>query len=219
MVRKVDSGHEGGLLEGDVILSFNGKLITRVSDLDIMYDNEFLDAVIIRKQKEISIKVPTVPTEDLETDRAVLFCGAILHRPHHAVRQQISKVHSDIYVSGRMRGSPACAYGLAPTNFLTHVNGVSTPDLSSFLREVKKIPDNTYFRLKVMTFDNVPWVATMKKNEHYFPTIEFVKDEAEELRWKRIVHECDEGGAKEMMSAVTDTAGAEEGAEIPERLK
>lgn len=207
------------MLEGDVILSFNGKLITRVSDLDIMYDNEILDAVIIRKQKETSIKVPTVPTEDLETDRAVLFCGAILHRPHHAVRQQISKVHSDIYVSGRMRGSPACAYGLAPTNFLTHVNGVSTPDLSSFLHEVKKIPDNTYFRLKVMTFDNVPWVATMKKNEHYFPTIEFVKDEAEELRWKRIVHECDEGGAKEMMSVVTDTAGVEEGAEIPERFK
>ncbi|OJD37018.1 nuclear serine protease 2 nma111 [Diplodia corticola] len=219
MVRKVDSGHEGGLLEGDVILSFNDKLITRVSDLDIMYDNEHLDAVIIRKQKEISIKVPTVPTEDLETDRAVLFCGAILHRPHHAVRQQISKVHSDIYVSGRMRGSPACAYGLAPTNFLTHVNGVPTPDLCSFLREVKKIADNTYFRLKVMTFDNVPWVATMKKNEHYFPTIEFVKDEAEELRWKRIVHECEEGGAKEMMSGVTDTAAAEEGAEIPERLK
>lgn len=27
-----------------------------------------------------------------------------------------------------------------------------------------------------MTFDNVPWVATMKKNEHYFPTVEFAKE-------------------------------------------
>ncbi|KAF2088420.1 Pro-apoptotic serine protease NMA111 [Saccharata proteae CBS 121410] len=217
MVRKVDSGHEGGLLEGDVILSLNGKLITRVSDLDIMYDSEELDAVIIRKREEMNIKVPTVPTEDLETVRAVIFCGAILHRPHHAVRQQISKVHSDIYVSGRMRGSPAYAYGLAPTNFLTHVNGVPTPDLTSFLREVKKIADNTYFRLKVMTFDNVAWVATMKKNEHYFPTMEYVKDASEELGWKRIVHECEAGGVSELSAEQVDTGLEDEGFEVAER--
>jgi len=59
-----------------------------------------------------------------------------------------------------------------------------------------------------MTFDNVPWVATMKKNEHYFPTIEFVKDAAEELGWKKIVHEAEEHGAREEMAI--DDVGAEE---------
>lgn len=217
MVRKVDSGHhENGLQEGDIILTLNGKLITRVSHLDIMYDNEVLDAVIVRKRQEMHIKVPTVPTADLETDRAVIFCGAILHRPHHAVRQQIGKIHSDIYVSARMRGSPAYAYGLAPTNFLTHVNGVPTPDLTSFLREVKKIRDNQYFRLKVMTFDNVPWVATMKKNEHYFPTVEFVRDSAENLGWKKIIHECDEGGAGEMVMDTDEVVEADETMEQPD---
>ena len=48
------------------------------------------------------IQVPTVPTADLETDRAVVFCGAVLQKPHHAVRQQISKLHSEIYVSARV---------------------------------------------------------------------------------------------------------------------
>ena len=103
MVRKVECGHDQSLQEGDVILSLNGKLITRVSELDVMYDHEVLDAVIVRKSQEMQIKVPTVPTEDLETDRAVIFCGAILHAPHHAVRQQISKLHSEIYVSARVR--------------------------------------------------------------------------------------------------------------------
>ena len=154
--------------------------------------------------------------EVLYADRAVVFCGAILHRPHHAVRQQISKVHSDVYISGRQRGSPAYAYGLGPTNFITHVNGVSTPDLDSFLTEVKKVPDNTYFRLKVMTFDNVPWVATMKKCEHYFPTVEFrkIKDTSTNgLRgtgtgqWRKIVHEREEGGA----DGVITGANIEEG--------
>ena len=51
-----------------------------------------------------------------------------------------------------------------------------------------------------MTFDNVPWVATMKKNEHYFPTIEYIKDAQEVLGWKKIIHECEDGGATEEMA-------------------
>jgi hypothetical protein len=40
-----------------------------------------------------------------------------------------------------------------------------------------------------MTFDNVPWVITMKKNEHYFPTVEWKKDDSEECGWKRTAYE------------------------------
>lgn len=211
MVRKVDSGHGDGLNEGDVLLTLNGKLVTRSPDLDVMYTNDFLDALVVRKREEKTIKVSTVATEDLETARMVSFCGATFHRPHQAVRQQISKIHSDVYISSRARGSPAYMYGLAPTNFVTHVNNVPTPDLDSFLNEVKKIGDNEYFRLKVITFDNVPWVATMKKNEHYFPTIEYHKDPSEPLGWKKIIHECEDGGAREEMG--TNEPEVEEGAD------
>ncbi|KAL8876281.1 MAG: hypothetical protein Q9192_008890 [Flavoplaca navasiana] len=134
----------------------------------------------------MSLRVPTIPTSDLDTSRAVIFCGAVLHAPHHAVRQQISKLHSEVYVSVRTRGSPAYQYGLAPTNFITAVNDVPTPTLTDFVKEANKVPDNTYFRLRVVTFDNVPWVATMKKCEHYFPTMEFVK-EAGTGEWQKRV--------------------------------
>jgi pro-apoptotic serine protease NMA111 len=40
-----------------------------------------------------------------------------------------------------------------------------------------------------MTFDSVPWVVTMKKNEHYFPTMEWIKDPAEECGWRRVTYE------------------------------
>ncbi|KAL8709438.1 MAG: hypothetical protein Q9220_005821 [cf. Caloplaca sp. 1 TL-2023] len=180
MVRKVDcappSGHDSqSLEEGDIILTLNGQLITRVSEFDIMYDHEHLDALIVRRGEEMTLRVPTLPTADLETSRAVIFCGALLQAPHHAVRQQISKLHSEIYVSVRKSGSPAYQYGLGATNFITAVNDVPTQNLTEFVREANKVPDNTYFRLRIMTFDNVPWVATMKKCEHYFPTMEFVK--------------------------------------------
>ncbi len=168
MVRKVACGHDqspsdsNALMEGDVLLKLNGKLITRVSELDVMYDQEVLDALILRNRQEVQIQVPTVPTEDLETDHVVVFCGAVLHRPHHAVRQQISKLHSEIYVSARVgdsyfkytlgniqltskqaMGSPAYQYGLVSTNFITAVNGIETVDLPSFIKEVVDIPDNT----------------------------------------------------------------------------
>ena len=236
MVRKIDCAPPTGydsqsLQEGDIILTLNGKLITRVSELDIMYDHEYLDALVVRGGQELTLKVPTIPTEDLETDRAVIFCGAVLHRPHHAVRQQISKLHSDVYVSARTRGSPSYQYGLAPTNFITAVNSIPTRTLSEFVAQVNKIPDNTYFRLKVVTFDNVPWVATMKKNEHYFPTMEFVKDAAEACGWKRLSYEngeavrgvanltsenMDEGAGHEVDGGDVDAdadAGADAGAD------
>jgi hypothetical protein len=131
------------LLEGDIVLTLNGKVCTTISDFDIMYSHEFLDAVIVRECKEIELQLPTVSADDLETDHAVSFCGAIFHRPHQAVRQQISKLHSEVYVSSRIRGSPAYQYGVAPTNFVTHVNGEPTPDLPSFIAATRKIPDNT----------------------------------------------------------------------------
>jgi pro-apoptotic serine protease NMA111 len=173
IIRKVDCNPADGpsdgqsLQEGDIILTLNKQLITRVSEFDIMYDKGDLDALVVRNGQEMRLRVPTVRTDDLETKRALIFCGAVLQKPHHAVRQQISKLHSEIYVSARSRGSPAYQYGLAPTNFITHVNGVKTNDLDAFMKEVSKIEDNTYFRLRAMTFDNVPWVVTMKKNDHY----------------------------------------------------
>ncbi|KAI5858706.1 trypsin-like cysteine/serine peptidase domain-containing protein [Tricharina praecox] len=210
MVRKVECGRAQVLQEGDLILSINGKIMTRITDLDVMYDKEELDVVIVRGCEEMNLRVPTAPTDDLETDRVVIFCGAVLHRPHHAVRQQISKMHSEIYVSARTRGSPAYQYQLVPTNFILAVNGVKTQDLDSFLAEVSRIPDNTYFRLKVMTFDNVPFVISIKKNEHYFPTMEFIKQGD---GWKRQTYDGKsphEGLESNMVAEIMDEVAAYE---------
>ena len=189
MVRKVDCAIPSGMdddafKEGDVILTLNDRLITRASEFDVMYDNEHLDALVVRNKETLRLKVPTISTEDLETDRAIIFCGAVIYSPHHAVRQQISKLHSEVYVGARTQGSPSVQYGLGTTSFITAVNDSPTPTLTEFLAAVNVIPDNTYFRLRVTSFDNNPWVATMKKNEHYFPTVEYTKDASEPNGWK-----------------------------------
>lgn len=35
----------------------------------------------------------------------------------------------------------------------------------------------------------MPWVVTMKKNEHYFPTMEWIKDPSEPCGWRRNTYE------------------------------
>lgn len=49
------------------------------------------------------------------------------------------------------------------------------------------------FRLKSITFDSMPWVVTMKKNEHYFPTMEWIKDANDPVGWRRVTYD---GGKK-----------------------
>lgn len=73
-----------------------------------------------------------------------------------------------------------------------------------------KIPDNTYFRLRAVTFDSVPWVVTMKKNEHYFPTVEWIKDKSVDIGWRRVTYEAGkviEGEGAEGVPTVTDDVG------------
>ncbi len=140
---ELNEQEDGALLEGDVVLSLNGKIVTKISDLDVMYSHEQLDAVIVRNRKELVIRLSTVASDNVETNRAVSFCGAIFHAPHHAVRQQSSKLPSGVYVSACAHSSPSCLYSLAPTSFITHVNSKPTTDLESFLRVVIEIPDNT----------------------------------------------------------------------------
>ena len=41
-------GHGGGLEVGDIVLTFNDKIISKVTDLDVMYDQETLHARVVR---------------------------------------------------------------------------------------------------------------------------------------------------------------------------
>ena len=58
-----------------------------------------------------------------------------------------------------------------------------------------------------MTFDNQPWVITMKQNMHYFPTIEFIKDGSKREGWRRVMYE--NGQPREDEGDVPDAADGE----------
>ncbi|KAJ1935532.1 hypothetical protein FBU59_005353, partial [Linderina macrospora] len=151
----------GVLNDLDIIITINGKLMTRLEDLDVQYTHDELTMVVLRNKKEMELKVKTTECGQ-GTDRLVFWAGATLQAPHKAALQQSRKVPSGVYTTARSAGSPAYMYGLMPTMWITHVNGQSTPDLDSFIAAVQACADNTYVRIKTMTFDMVPMVLSIK---------------------------------------------------------
>ncbi|KAH6721885.1 nuclear serine protease-like protein HtrA2/Nma111 [Leptodontidium sp. MPI-SDFR-AT-0119] len=161
------------LLEGDIVLTLNGNIITRLSETEIQDDAEVLEARVVRYGEELDLKLDTVLADDFETKRVVLFCGATLQPPHHAARLRVRKSPSEVFVSSVVRGSPANHYGLIPATFITHVNDTEAGDLDSFLEAAMAIPDNSNFTLTTMTLSGIEQVMKMKRNDHYFPTKEW----------------------------------------------
>lgn len=182
------------LKAGDIVLSVNGAIVRTMRDLGLMYHQPALDFRIIRQKKELLLTVPTVDTTALSTSHAVFWCGAILQAPHHGVRQIIEKIPSAIYVTRKSSGGPAHQYGIATNSFITHVNDIETNTLDSFVLVVKSIPDNTYIKLRLVSFDSIPVAISIKTNYHYFPTSELKRVDGE---WKETEHKVEEENQKE----------------------
>ncbi|WBW72230.1 serine protease, involved in lipid metabolism [Schizosaccharomyces osmophilus] len=189
MITHVEANTPRVLTDGDVILSANGKPVTRVQDIEAE-DVEEIEMDILREGKEVNIKVPTFSTENCETNRVIICWGATIQAPHRAVRLQCEGLPSNVFVTNRSRGSPADQYDLGIAQFITAINGVPTLDLESFVREVRKVRDNSYVRVSTVTFDKVPVILTIKMNEHYFPTLDLVRDSDAEVGWRAVQYDA-----------------------------
>lgn len=80
MIRRTEAGSESSnvLKELDLILAVNGKVITRMYEMDIQYDAEELDLTILRQKKEMNVKVKTTVVSGAGTSRVVFWAGAVL---------------------------------------------------------------------------------------------------------------------------------------------
>lgn len=168
------------LKPGDILLLANKKLVTRIRDIDtavraLERDEEHINFKVVREKQVIDLNVNLTRTKSFVTDRVVFWSGCALQNAHHGVRQMINKLPSGVYCTTIANGSPGRFYSVGITNFITHVNEIPTKTLEDFLRVVKQVKDNTYVKLRIVTFDNIPMAQTLKVNYHYFPTVEFRK--------------------------------------------
>ncbi|KAG7661373.1 NMA111 [[Candida] subhashii] len=176
------------LKTGDIVLSVNGKLVKSMRDFSCMYEDKSLEFRIVRQKKEMTLQVPTIDTSTLDTSHVVFWSGALLQTPHYSVRQLMREVPSEVYVTEKSPAGPASQYGIPLITFITHVNDQETKTLDTFIKVVRDIPDRTFVKLRLVTFDNLPVAITLKTDYHYFPTTEFKKPEGSE-KWIEIEYE------------------------------
>ncbi|KAJ2500885.1 hypothetical protein GGH96_002406 [Coemansia sp. RSA 1972] len=173
----------GVLQDLDIIVSINGKLMLHIDDLNVQYTHNALDLVILRNRSEMHLRVETT-AYDGGVNKLVFWSGATFQAPYMALRQQSSNAPSGVYCTDVASGSPADQYELMASFWITHINGVATPDLASFEQAVRQCPDRTYARVRVVSFDLEPAVLTVKTCYHYWPTSTLTKDSATESGWR-----------------------------------
>lgn len=185
-VMKPYGGHESPFREGDIFLTLNDELVSSASDIFEREIQKTSNALVLRDDQLKTLGVTSFPTNKIETTRFLMVCGALIQEPHLAVRQIVKELPSEVYIAGWLHGSPTERWNVFARNFIVEINGNATPELDSFLKEVKKIEDNSYFRMTLKTTQNVRLVKTIKRDEHYFPLVEYVLSEDSE--WETIKH-------------------------------
>ncbi|KAI7866010.1 trypsin-like cysteine/serine peptidase domain-containing protein [Spinellus fusiger] len=121
---------------GDVILSINEQLVTRMPNI-MQMDQETVPMVILRDGKELDVNVPLSELGGQETTRVVGWQGALIQKPYKSVLEQVRNVPQGVYVSCTLYGSPA-SHVLRPGVWIVEVQGQPVQDLDSFLTAVHK---------------------------------------------------------------------------------
>jgi len=163
----------GRLKQGDLLLAFDEKVVTRFREVELaVADKPQVNVTVWRDGEETIVPLATAALTGLDIDRIVMWAGATLQAPHRAMIAQRGIPPEGVYVGYFAYGSPATRYGLFPGRRIVEVDGIPTPDLNAFLKVVSGKPDRAAIRLRTITWNNAPEVITLKLDQHYWPTYE-----------------------------------------------
>jgi S1-C subfamily serine protease len=119
-VRRTEVGSQSSqvLQTLDLILTLNGKILSKMSDIDELSHLPELDITILRGKKILDLKVKQDLVQGNGTDRIVVWAGTIIQAPHKAVLQQSTTLPSRVYISGKSTGGPGYHYGLVSSCYI-----------------------------------------------------------------------------------------------------
>ncbi|KAK2667848.1 PDZ superfamily, partial [Fusarium oxysporum f. sp. vasinfectum] len=122
MVKRTSSQVPHQFQVGDILLSLNGKLVTRPSDVIATDPEAIRDVLASREGSEITIRARAVPEHDFETTRLTAFRGLVVQKSHRIVRHSVEELPSEIWIASICSGSPAHWYGVHVMSFIIDVD-------------------------------------------------------------------------------------------------
>lgn len=121
---------------GDIVLSLNGNIVTRMADLSVVQNMDRVHMVVFRDGAELELDIPTTTFSGYETTRVIGWQGALIQMPYKAVLEQVRNIPTGVYVSCTLYGSPASTV-LRPGVWISEIQGRPVNDLDTFLKTIK----------------------------------------------------------------------------------
>ncbi|MFW2405924.1 MAG: trypsin-like peptidase domain-containing protein [Gammaproteobacteria bacterium] len=171
------------LKPGDLILTIDGKPVTRFREVELAARGGAVDVEYFRDGKLQSASIETVALDGQGVRRAVMWAGALLQAPYRDMSAQRGVEPVGVYVSYFAYGSPASRYGLFAGRRIVEVDGIPTPDLDRFLEIIENRQDRQSVLVATVTWNGAVDVLTLKLDKTYWPTYEIVYRNDE---WQRI---------------------------------
>ena len=162
------------LQPGDLLLSIDGRPVTRVREVERAVQKPKVDLVILRDGKTMAISVPTVPLGGRGVRRALMWAGALIQAPYRDMAAQRAVEPYGVYVAYSAYGSPASRYGQLAGRRIVEVDGWPTPDLDSFISAIRSKQNRETVRLTTVTLNNFTDVLTLKIDSIYWPAYEIL---------------------------------------------
>jgi S1-C subfamily serine protease len=184
-IRRVhgDAPSTGQVRQADMLLEVNGRIVTRMRQLEAATARPELELVVLRDGEEKTVRFETLALDGTGVDRVLSWAGLLLHEPHVEVAAQWGFPARGVYVAWQWYGSPASRYGVRPTRRIVAVDDTPIDTLDDFLAAVRGKPDRTAVRLTLEKFDGSTSVEALRLDLAYWPTQLFERDDDGE--WTR----------------------------------
>ena len=171
-VRRVTAGGpaEGKLQPGDLVLSVDGRPVSRFHEIQEASSAERVSLEILRDGRVLELSLPTAPLKGEGTTRALVWAGTLLQDPPRVLSRQEQLPQEGVYIARYWYGSPADRYGLPVAARILAVDGKPTPDLDAFTAAVRGKPSGASVRLKLEALNGQLSVATLELDLDYWPS-------------------------------------------------
>lgn len=162
---------KAGLKAGDIILSYNGTMINRTTDLITLINrtrpNQTVNMTVQRNDKPLTISAmltnapdDTPAAENVKTDQGKGPSLGMQLRDLTAAESQSLKVKGVVVTDVLPTGLAARA-GLLPGDVITRLNNTDTPTASALLNAIRSLPSNRVVRVGILR-DGVPAIIGMR---------------------------------------------------------
>lgn len=159
---------------GDILLSIDGKPVTRVREVELAGQKPSVELLLLRGGKTLTLQLPTVSLGGQGVRHALMWAGALMQTHYRDMAAQRAFAPFGVYVAYAAHGSPASRYGQLAGRRIVAVDERPTPDLNSFIHAVRGKPDRQAVRLTTLTQNNRIEVLTLKIDTTYWPSYEIV---------------------------------------------